>query len=89
VPWSINEALDVVKWIVETHGGNDDHQAWRQICAYIAEAEKPSHNSQSDAIALLEESLLKLPAESDGGDENACDCLRCRIIRFIAAQQHT
>lgn len=35
MPWSINEALDVVKWIIETHGGNDDRQAWRQICAYI------------------------------------------------------
>ena len=46
MPWSINQALDVVKWIIETHGGNDDLQAWRQICAYIAEAEKPSHNSQ-------------------------------------------
>lgn len=50
MPWSIKKALDVVKWIIETHGGNDDHQAWRQICAYIAEAEKPSHNTGSPKL---------------------------------------
>jgi hypothetical protein len=47
LPWSINEAIDVLKWLIESHGGNDDQQAWRQICAYIAEAEKPSHNMPS------------------------------------------
>lgn len=55
MPWSINEAVDVLKWLIETHGGNDDLQAWRQICAYIAEAEKSSHNNAMDAIALARE----------------------------------
>lgn len=57
MPWSINEAVDVVKWIITAHGGNDDAQAFRQICTYILEAEKSVHNS--DYTAELREGLMK------------------------------
>jgi len=51
MPWSIREAVDVIKWIIEEHGGNDDAQAYRQICSYINESEKPTTNKQSESCA--------------------------------------
>lgn len=51
MPWSINQAVDAIKWIIESHGGNDDCQALRQICSYIAESEKEALERRiADAI---------------------------------------
>jgi len=73
--WAMNRANVLVR---------DNKGRW---CLYddAAKLVEEKFNSAMDAIALLEEALIKLPAEPDG--EISCDCLRCRIVRFIAAQQ--
>lgn len=61
MPWTINDAIDVVKWIIESHGGNDDAQAWRQICTYIAEAEKSTHNKARQCASQICPNAIQVP----------------------------
>jgi DnaJ-class molecular chaperone len=72
--WSITKALDVIKWIIETYGGNDDAQAYRQICSYINEAEKTTTNKTNSGICPLCDGSGEMTHNPDTfGDK----CVKC------------
>ena len=89
MPWSINEAVDVIKWIIEEHGGNDDVQAYRQICSYIKESEKPTHNTLRDAT-VLQKRWEGIVANSSTTGENVLSSLINDTKQYFdtIAQQH-
>jgi hypothetical protein len=51
----ISIAQATLQSLVDQHNGVSYKEALEEIRAYIAEVQKPSHNSAMDAIAILQE----------------------------------
>jgi len=83
----LNDDMFRLDVLVYDEGDKRDYESFERIKKFCEEALKPSHNSQSDAIALLEEIIRS--ADLFGHYHLTAGCGDYERINAVLTQQHT